>query len=98
MKKRNLALSVTTVVLASITAFPAVTQAAIEQSNRAQSCHTQNDMLHQYGLPTVDCAAGEKTVGEAAVKAAVKDDRAHGRTAMKEPTPTPGSAGNLTQW
>ncbi len=64
MKPRNLALTAITLAFSTIAAFPTVVQGAeMYESTRAKECRLANDAYIQYGLPTVDCAAFEKTAG-----------------------------------
>lgn len=75
MKQKNLA-SAITIVFSTIVAFPTVSQAAVEQSNLAQVCRTENDMRAWFGLPVVKCAGAEKTSGVETGQAGTADSRA----------------------
>ncbi len=63
MKSRKLALTAITVAFSAIAAFPAVVQAADENTLRANQCREANDTRVQWGLPTIDCGAHMKTAG-----------------------------------
>lgn len=98
MKPRNLTLTAITVAFSAITAFPAVVQAADEYAPRAKQCRAANDTRIQYGLPTADCAAFEKTMGGVMGPVRTMDSKSAGHQASKVLSPSPGSAGNLTQF
>lgn len=62
MKSKKLALTVITLALSSFAAFPPVVQGADSyETTRARQCRDINDTHTQYGLPTTDCAAFEKS-------------------------------------
>lgn len=95
MKSRELALTAIAVAFSAIAAFPAVVQAAEENTPRANQCRAANDTRMQYGLPTVDCAkAAEGVMGPVRTM----DSKSAGHQAGREQSPTPGSAGNLLQF
>ncbi len=97
MKQRNLAI-LAGVALSAIAAIPTVAQAAEEISSRTNQCRTANDVRTQYGLPTVDCASLEKTSSGVMGPVRSMDAGSGERPTMQAQSPTPGSAGNLTQW
>ncbi len=97
MKPRKFAL-LATISFSAIAAFPTVVQAADENAPRAKQCRAANDTRIQYGLPTLDCAAFEKTASGVMGPVRTMDTKSSGHQASKELSPTPGSAGNLTQF
>jgi hypothetical protein len=97
MKQRNFALAAT-IAFSAIATFPTISQAADASTHRANQCRIGNDIRTQLGLPTVDCAALEKSAGGVMGPVRSMDTQSGDRLTMSGQTPTPGSAGNLTQY
>jgi hypothetical protein len=60
MNQKRLALSAISLVFTAIAAIPTVAQAAIEQPDRAQVCHSQNEVRTRFGLPAADCGTTDQ--------------------------------------